>query len=97
MGRDWNDSFYDITNAIMGKDPNFDYNKKESINKYSLEQHRTTKGTKGFGRNTIKYAVASNALPIFEHFFEVRDVLAKKINRQLVESGLLLWERENIY
>ena len=97
VGRDWNDSFYDITNAIMGKDPNFDYNKKESINKYSLEQHRTTKGTKGFGRNTIKYAVASNALPIFEHFFEVRDVLAKKINRQLVESGLLLWERENIY
>ena len=46
---------------------------------------------------TIKYAVNSASLPIFEHFFEVRDILAKKINKQLVEQGLLLWERENIY
>lgn len=95
--RDWNDSFYDITNAIMGKDPNVDYDKKKNQNIYSLEQHRTTKGTKGFGRNTIKYAVNSKDLPIFERFFAARDLLAKKINRQLVDSGLLLWERENIY
>ena len=30
-------------------------------------------------------------------FFDKRDILARKINKQLVESGLLLWERENIY
>lgn len=81
----------------MGKDPNVDYDKKKNQNIYSLEQHRTTKGTKGFGRNTIKYAVNSKDLPIFERFFAARDLLAKKINRQLVDSGLLLWERENIY
>ena len=62
-----------------------------------ITKNKTTKGTKGFGRNTIKYAVNSASLPIFEHFFEVRDILAKKINKQLVEQGLLLWERENIY
>lgn len=78
QNKDWNDSFYDITNAIMGKNPNIDYNKKENQNIYSLEQHRTTKGTKGFGRNTIKYAVSSKDLPIFEHFFDTRDILAKK-------------------
>ncbi len=95
--KDWNDSFYDITNAIMGKNPNIDYNKKENQNIYSLEQHRTTKGTKGFGRNTIKYAVSSKDLPIFEHFFDSRDILAKKINKQLIENHLLLWQRENLY
>ncbi len=95
--KDWNDSFYDITNAIMGKNPNIDYGKKENQNIYSLEQHRTTKGTKGFGRNTIKYAVNSKDLPIFEHFFDSRDILAKKINKQLIENHLLLWQRENLY
>lgn len=43
------------------------------------------------------FVLYSASLPIFEHFFEVRDILAKKINKQLVVQGLLLWERENIY
>ena len=34
---------------------------------------------------------------MFYDFFDKRDILAKKINKQLVEQGLLLWERENIY
>jgi hypothetical protein len=41
--------------------------------------------------------VNSENLPIFYDFFNARDTLAKKINKQLVETGLLLWERENIY
>lgn len=94
--RDWNDSFYDITNAIMGKDAS-SFQEFETENDKRITKNKTTKGTKGFGRNTIKYAVNSASLPIFEHFFEVRDILAKKINKQLVEQGLLLWERENIY
>ncbi len=93
---DWNDSFYDITNAIMGKDAN-SFNTLDKDNDRRITKVRTTKGTKGFGRNTIKYAVASEYLSIFEEFFNARDYLAKKINRQLVEQGLLLWERENIY
>lgn len=94
--RDWNDSFYDITNAIMGKDAS-SFQEFDTENDTRITRNRTTKGTKGFGRNTIKYAVSSVALPIFENFFEIRDILAKKINKQLVDQGLLLWERENIY
>ncbi len=95
-GRDWNDSFYDITNAIMGKNPTT-YTDLQTDNDTRITKVKTTKGTKGFGRNTIRYAVSSESLPIFERFFDARDTLARKINRQLVESGLLLWKRENIY
>ena len=65
--------------------------------KKTLYNVKTTKGTVGFGRNTIKSFVNSEYLPIFYDFFDARDILAKKINKQLVETGLLLWERENIY
>ena len=94
--KDWNDSFYDITNAIMGKDASC-FQDLHSEHDTRINKTKTTKGTKGFGRNSIKYAVNSKALPIFINFFDKRDILAKKINRQLVEQGLLLWERENIY
>lgn len=94
--KDWNDSFYDITNAIMGKDAN----SFKSLNKKHdkrISQVKTTKGTRGFSRKTIKYVVNSQYLDIFENFFDARDILAKKINTQLVDNGLLLWQRENIY
>ena len=94
--KDWNDSFYDITNAIMGKDIS-SFSEFQTDNDTRITRNKTTKGTKGFGKNTIKYAVNTSALPVFTNFFEVRDILAKKINRQLVDQGLLLWERENIY
>ena len=94
--KDWNDSFYDITNAIMGKDTS-SFKDYDSENDKRITKVKTTKGTKGFGRNTIKYVVNSENLPIFEHFFDVRDVLARKINDQLVAQGLLLWKRENVY
>ena len=91
----YNDSFYDITNAIMGKDTsNFKTLENDTRTLYRV---KTTKGTKGFGRNTIKSVVGSADLPIFINFFDARDVLAKKINKQLVKNNLLLWERENIY
>lgn len=94
--KDWNDSFYDITNAIMGKDIS-QFGELKIENDTRITKTKTTKGTKGFGRNTVKYVINSEYLPIFEHFFDARDSLAKKINKQLVDSGLLLWERENIY
>lgn len=95
-GHDWNDSFYDITNALMGKTAD-SFSELESDHDTRISRTRTTKGTRGFGRNTIRYVVPSADLPLFEHFFSVRDTLALKINRQLVDHGLLLWERENIY
>lgn len=94
--KDYNDSYYDITNAIMGKDVST-FKTIDKSNDTRITKVKTTKGTKGFGRNTIAYAVNSKDLPIFDKFFDARDVLAKKINKQLVEQGLLLWERENIY
>ena len=94
--KDYNDSYYDITNAIMGKDVSTYSMMDKSVDK-RITKVKTTKGTKGFGRNTITYVVGSNYLPVFNRFFDARDALAKKINRQLVEQNLLLWERENIY
>lgn len=96
-GQDFNDSFYDITNALMGKD-NHEFTEMDAKeDTRMLYKVKTTKGTTGFGRNTIKKVVPQEILPIFIDFFEKRDILARKINKQLVDSGLLLWERENIY
>ena len=94
--KDYNDSFYDITNAIMGKDVST-FSTLDKSDDRRINKVKTTKGTKGFGRKTIAYAVSSKDLPIFETFFNTRDALAEKINRQLLEQGLLLWKRENIY
>ncbi len=94
--RDWNDSFYDITNAIMGKDTS-QFAELDRSDDRRITRVKTTKGTRGFGRNTVKYAVPSDDLPLFTEFFDSRDTLAQKINRQLVDSGLLLWQRENIF
>ena len=80
----------------MGKDTST-FSTLDRANDKRITKVKTTKGTKGFGRNTIAFAVRSQDLPIFNRFFDSRDVLARKINRQLVEQNLLLWERENIY
>ena len=96
MDKDWNDSFYDITNAIMGKSP-ADYQEMTKKNDRRITRVKIAKGTHGFSRSTVKDAVPSEYIGIFNHFFDARDVLAQKINRQLVEQNLLLWERENIY
>ena len=93
---DYNDSFYDITNALMGKDPTH-FVALDTERDTRISPTRTTKGTRGFSRNTIQYVVPSDKLPLFVRFFDTRDALAQKINRRLVEGGILLWERENIY
>lgn len=94
--KDWNDSFYDITNTIMGKDLSL-FKNLEKENDTRITKVKTAKGLKSFRLNTLKYVVSSKDLPIFENFFAVREVLARKINKELVESGILLWERENIF
>ena len=93
--KDFNDSFYDITNAIMGKDTS-QFKELDKQNDTRIAKVKTTKGTKGFRKENIKFVVPSDSLSIFTAFFDSRDVLARKINKQLVDSGLLLWERENI-
>ena len=95
QNKDYNDSFYDITNAIMGKDTNAfkDLEGKDS----RITRTKTTKGTKGFAKNNLKGVIPSKDLELFYHFFEVRNNLAIKINEELLDSNLLLWRRENIF
>ena len=80
----------------MGKDVS-QFKELETENDTRITKIKTTKGSRGFGKNTIKYVISSKDLPIFENFFNIRDILAKKINKKAVENGILLWERENIY
>lgn len=94
--KDWNDSFYDITNTIMGKDTS-SFKTLDREKDTRLTKVKTTKGAKPFRTSSIKYVVNSKYLPIFENFFNSRDILARKINKELVNDGILLWERENIY
>ena len=95
LNKDYNDSFYDITNAIMGKDTNAfkDLEGKDS----RITRTKTTKGTQGFSKNTLKSVIPSKDLELFYHFFEVRKILAEKINEELLDAKLLLWKRENIF
>ncbi|MDO4674495.1 hypothetical protein [Campylobacter sp.] len=98
QNKDYNDSFYDITNAIMEKDPN-EFTNLDGKNK-RIEQKKTTKNTKGFAKNNLKNAkpkIPSKDLELFYHFFEMRNNLAIKINEELLDSNLLLWKRENIF
>ena len=96
--KDYNDSFYDITNAIMGKsEASFREIKKED-DKRTLLRTKTTKGTIGFSKKSIsKIITDQQTLSVFNDFFDKRDVLAKKINKLSLESGVLLWDRDNIY
>ena len=96
INKDWNDSYYDITNAFMHKDVD-SFKTLELPNDRRITRVKTTKGTHGFGRNTIAGFVPADDLPIFIDFFDKRDILAYKINQQLLDAHLLLWKRENIY
>ena len=94
--KDYNDSYYDITNAIMEKDIS-KYKEQEDPSGKKLAKTKTTKGTIGFGRNTIAKRVPKEDLNIFIKFFDAREKLAIKINKQLFDNHLILWERENIF
>ena len=93
QNKNYNDSFYDIANAIMGKDKNAPTSKRSN----QTIRTNTTKGTLGFGQKNIKFVIPSKDLELFYHFFEMRNNLAIKINEELLDSKLLLWKRENIF
>ena len=84
----------------MGKNPT-EFKDLQTENDTRINKVKTTKGTVGFGRNVLtkenNQFIPNEAIPIFKDFFDKRDILAIKINKQLVDNGLLLWERENIY
>ena len=94
--KDWNDSFYDITNTIMGKDVD-SFKEAENVKGKRISKMKTTKGSLPFKDINMKFVVESAYLPIFDKFFKVRRTLGEKINKQLLDAGLLLWERGNLY
>ncbi len=94
--KDWNDSFYDIVNAIMHKDITT-FKSLDRENDRRITRVKTTKGTLGFGRHTVEGFVSDENLHIFTDFFDKRDALAEKINQKLLDAHLLLWKRENIF
>lgn len=96
QNKDWNDSYYDITNAIMGKDIS-KFRTMDNASDRRITKVKTTKGTRGFGRNTVAEFVPEETLPMFTDFFDKRDALAIKINQELLDAHLLLWKRENIF
>lgn len=94
--RDWNGSFYDVSNAIMDKDVNT-FQTLDKQDDHRITKTKTTKGTHGFGRNNLKGVVPDDSLPMFYDFFDRRDALAVKINRELPDARLLLWKFENVF
>lgn len=94
--KDWNDSYYDMANAIMRKDISA-YQLLDRDNDRRIAKVKTTKGTLGFGRATVAAFVPEDSLSVFYDFFDRRDSLAEKINQELLDAHLLLWKRENIF
>lgn len=93
--RDWNDSFYDIKNAIMEKDA-AGYQHLDTANDRRMTRVKTQKGVLGFSSVNVRKLTSETYWPIFDRYFTAMDVLAEKIIRRMVETGLLLWHPSNI-
>lgn len=95
-GRNWNDSFYDIKNAIMQKDAT-SYKTRETPNDRRVTRVKTGVGAKGFSKVNIRKVTSEEYWPVFDKYFYNMKVLAEKIVCQMVNKGLLLWKPSNIY
>jgi hypothetical protein len=93
--RDWNDSFYDIKNAIKEKDA-AGYQHLDTANDHRMTRVKTQKGVLGFSSVNVRKLTSETYWPIFDRYFTAMDVLAEKIIRRMVETGLLLWHPSNI-
>ena len=95
-GRDWNDSFYDIKNAIMCKNAAV-YQMRDNVSNRAMTRVRTAKGVKGFSRVNVRKVTSEEYWPMFDRYFDAIKSLAEKILRQMVDLELLLWEPSNVY
>ena len=95
-GRNWNDSFYDIKNAIMNKDAAA-YQTRNNANDRRITRVRTATEVRGFSPINIRKMTSEEFWPMFDRFFIAQRMLAEKINRELLEQNLMLWEHENIF
>ena len=94
-GRNWNDSFYDIKNAIMNKNATV-YQTRDVANDRRITRVRTATGVRGFSPVNIRKVTSEEYWPMFDNYFVLQRALADKINRQLLEQNLMLWEHENV-
>ena len=95
-GRDWNDGFYDIKNAIMEKDATA-YQKRDTATDRRLTRVKTATGARGFSQINIRKVTSEEYWPMFDRYFEAKKTLAEKILQQLTDAGLLLWKPSNVY
>lgn len=95
-GRDWNDSFYDIKNAIMCKNAAV-YQMRDNVSNRAMTRVRTAKGVKGFSRVNVRKVTSEEYWPMFDRYFDAIKSLAEKILRQMVDLELLLWKPSNVY
>ena len=95
-GRNWNDSFYDIKNVIMNKDATA-YQTRNDANDRRITRVRTATEVLGFSPINIRKMTSEEFWPMFDQFFIAQRKLAEKINRELLEQNLMLWEHENIF
>lgn len=93
--RNWNDSFYDIKNAIMEKDA-AGYQPLDTPNDRRMTRVKTQKGVLGFSDINVRKVTSKEYWPMFDHYFAAMDVLANKIINMMVKKGLLLWHPSNI-
>jgi hypothetical protein len=93
--KDWNDSFYDIKNAIMAKDATA-YQQRNTNKDRRVTKVKTAQGTLGFSAVNIRKRTSEKYWPMFDQFFTAQKALAEKINCRLLKQGLMLWKHENV-
>lgn len=94
-GRNWNDSFYDIKNAIMAKDATA-YQQRNTNKDRRVTKVKTAQGTLGFSAVNIRKRTSEKYWPMFDQYFTAQKALAEKINCRLLKQGLMLWKHENV-
>lgn len=95
-GRNWNDSFYDIKNAIMEKNANA-YEHLNVVSDHRVTRVKTQKGVKGFSKVNVRKVTSREYWQMFDNYFDAMKNLAERIIKQLVDANLLLWEPSNLY
>ena len=95
-GRDWNDSFYDIKNAIMEKDAT-EYQPMITTNDRRMTRVKIQAGAHGFSNVNIRKVSSKEYWQMFDEYFAAMRVLTEKIIKQMVDARLLLWKPSNLY
>jgi len=73
------------------------YQTRNDANDRHITRVRTATEVLGFSPINIRKMTSEEFWPMFDQFFIAQRKLAEKINRELLEQNLMLWEHENIF